>query len=322
MVKRIGVLTSGGDSPGMNACVKAVVETGLQLGIEVYGIYRGYQGLIENDIKRLTEQDVKYVLNFGGSFLQSARSAEFTTPAGRKKAIANINKNKLSGVICIGGNGTFRGANELMQMGATVIAIPATVDNDVYSSERSIGFDTAVNNAVNMIDNIKQTMSSNGRIAVIEVMGRHGGDIALHSALASDADMVVIPEEPIKREEIIKRVKLLIKQGVNAPSIIVAEKQHDLDALVKELEKATGKTARGIVLGYMQRGGSPTSSDRMLSIRYGVQAVHLLANESGSCALCLNHDMLSTMEIAKAVEETSHFRSDIYALFRLLHDPV
>jgi len=322
MAKRIGVLTSGGDAPGMNACIKAIVETGRQLGISVYGFFRGYQGVIENDYKLLKEEDVKYMLNFGGSFLQSARSEEFLKLEARQKAVDNIKALKLSGLICIGGNGTYRGANELKDLGITIIAIPATVDNDVYSTERSIGFDTAVNNAVSMIDNIKQTMSSNNRVAVIEAMGRHGGDIALHAALASNSDIVVVPEEPAPREEIIRRVKLLIKSGKESPTVIVAEKQHDINVLARDIEAATGKESRAIVLGYMQRGGSPTSNDRILSIRYGVEAVHLLANGSGSCSLCLNNDMLSTMDIGVAVDETSHFRSDIYALFRLLHDPV
>ncbi|MCL2540025.1 MAG: ATP-dependent 6-phosphofructokinase [Firmicutes bacterium] len=321
MAKKIAVLTSGGDAPGMNTCVKAIVETGLQLGIEVYGVFRGYQGLMEGDVRLLTVQDVKYLGNFGGSFLQSARSEAFRTPEGKAKAAAVVKKLKLAGLICIGGNGTLKGAGELSELGVNIVAIPATIDNDVYSSERSIGFDTAVNSAVNMIDNIKQTMSSNGRVAVIEVMGRHGGDIALFSALASDSNIVVVPEEPVPAADIIKRTVKLVKQGVSSPTIIVAEKQHDIKVLADEIEAATKKECRAIILGYMQRGGSPTSNDRILSIRYGVQAVHLLNNGSSTCSLAVKNDLLTTVDINEAVAEKSHFRSDMYALFRLLHDP-
>ncbi|MBR7091143.1 MAG: ATP-dependent 6-phosphofructokinase [Clostridia bacterium] len=270
---RIGILTSGGDAPGMNACVKSACEMACNLGYEVIAFRRGYKGILDMDYVQLDRDYVADIFNLGGSKIMTGRSAEFTKDAGVRLAVSNLQKLGIEALVVIGGNGTYRGANELAEYGVKVVAIPATVDNDVYSTDRSIGFDTAVNNAVDMIVNIQATMRANERVALIETMGRDGGDIALYSAIASESDIVVVPEDPKKDTTVVEMILDEIDRGNQSPIVILAEKQFDLEKLRQKVEKATNKECRAVILGYMQRGGGPNMADRTLAIKYGATAI-------------------------------------------------
>lgn len=278
-VKNIAILTSGGDAPGMNSCIYSVFQTCALNGINLYGVRRGYSGLIEGDIVKLKYDDVRDINNLGGSFLGTSRCKEFETPEGRQSAMQNLQKQKIDCLIAIGGDGTFTGLIEFAKIYPNVIGIPGTIDNDMGYTERTIGFDTAVNNAVDAIDIIKQTMKANRRISVIETMGRHCGMIALHSATAGNASIVVTSERNKTEQEIKELVVKQLKRGNPAPTIVIAEKLLDVKKLAENLEKELGVEARGIVLGYIQRGGSPTVSDRITAMRFAVESVHSALNQ-------------------------------------------
>ena len=316
---RIGILTSGGDAPGMNACVKSACEMACNLGYEVIAFRRGYKGIMDMDYVQLDRDYVADIFNLGGSKIMTGRSAEFTKDAGVRLAVSNLQKLGIEALVVIGGNGTYRGANELAEYGVKVVAIPATVDNDVYSTDRSIGFDTAVNNAVDMIVNIQATMRANERVALIETMGRDGGDIALYSAIASESDIVLVPEDPKKDTTVVEMILDEIDRGNQSPIVILAEKQFDLDKLRQKVEKTTNKECRAVILGYMQRGGGPNMADRTLAIRYGATAISLISNGVFNVALGVDDDMIITTPIQNAVRMKSNFRRDLYDLFRQLH---
>jgi len=316
---RIGILTSGGDAPGMNACVKSVCDMASNLGYELIAFKRGYKGVIDMDYLVLDREYVADIFNLGGSKIMTGRSLEFAEKAGVKRAVSNLKKLGIEVLIVIGGNGTYRGANALVEQGMKVIAIPATVDNDVFSTDRSIGFDTAVNNAVDMIVNIQATMRANERVALIETMGRDGGDIALYSAIASESDIVIVPEDPKDEATIIAMIQDEIDRGNESPVVILAEKQFDIEKLSAKVEKATKKDCRSVVLGYMQRGGGPNMADRTLGIRYGASAVMLISQGVYNVALGVDDDMIITTPIESAVRLESNFRQDLYNLFRQLH---
>ena len=316
---RIGLLTSGGDAPGMNACVKSVCDMATNLGFEVIAFRRGYKGIMDMDYITLDKDYVADIFNLGGSKIMTGRSMAFTEKAGVMQAVKNLNSLSIDVLIVIGGNGTYRGANELVELGVNVIAIPATVDNDVYSTDRSIGFDTAVNNAVDMIVNIQATMRANERVALIETMGRDGGDIALYSAIASESDIVLVPEDKKTENDVIAMIKDEIARGNQSPIVILAEKQFDLEKLRVKVEKSTNKECRGVVLGYMQRGGGPNMADRTLGIRYGASAVILINQGVVNVALGVDDDKIITTPIENAVKLESNFRQDLYNLFRDLH---
>ncbi|MCF0142921.1 MAG: 6-phosphofructokinase [Parasporobacterium sp.] len=272
--KRIGVLTSGGDSPGMNATIRAVVRAAISYGMEVYGIRRGYDGLIKGDMYQLFTRDVSEKLHAGGTFLMTARSEEFMTLEGREKAAEKIKIFGLDAVICIGGDGTFRGAKELSELGVDVIGIPATIDNDVACTEYTIGFDTALNTAMEAIDKLRDTSSSHRRCSVIQVMGRHAGYIAYRVGIASGAEVTLIPEIPFDINEDVNR---LVLEGLNMGKhhfvVVVAEGAGSAEELAKEIEKATNIETRATVLGYIQRGGRPTIEDRYTASLMGIRAV-------------------------------------------------
>ncbi len=320
-MKKIGVLTSGGDAPGMNACLKTVVEMSYNYGYECIAFRMGYKGLIENDYYKITKDDVKSIFNLGGSYIYSARSKEFMQDEYRQIAVQNIKKSGIKALIVIGGNGTYLGAKDLSDLGVNIIAIPATIDNDVHSTESSLGFDSAVNNATDMIDNIKQTMQANERISIIECMGRYGGNIALYSAMASQADIVAVPEDPLDLEHIYRFIADQIKHGNNSPTLVVAEKQYDVFKLAKDIERDFNHECRAVILGYMQRGGAPTVKDRMSAIRYGVSAVECIDAGIMNVAIGLKNDKIVTTPIAEAVKMHTNFRQDLYDSFKLLNNP-
>jgi 6-phosphofructokinase 1 len=284
-MKKIAVLTSGGDSPGMNACIRAVVKSCLSRGIAPYGIADGFQGMIEDRIRKLTYDDVDNIIHRGGTFLGSARSEEFRSAEGRKKAIANLEKLEIDGLVVIGGDGSYKGATALSnEMGIAVIGLPGTIDNDIPGTDHTIGYDTALNTVVEAVDKIRDTAFSHHRVFFVEVMGRDAGFIALNAALASGAEAVLIPEEVTDIEKLVRQIKEQNK-GKRSSIIIVAEGD-DGGGAKEILEKVQpymeGYDLRYSVLGHIQRGGAPSAFDRIMATRMGAYAVELLeAGESG-----------------------------------------
>jgi len=272
-INRICVLTSGGDSPGMNAAIRAIVREGISRGLEVYGIQRGYQGLIENDIRKMTTRDVGGILHIGGTVLQTARSLEFKTESGMKKALKNLKQHKINGLVVIGGDGSLRGAMELNTRGINVVGIPSTIDNDIAYTQMAIGVDTCLNTVVESIDKIKDTASSHDRLFIIEVMGRNSGYIALHGGLAAGADIVLIPEKMVSFDSIIRLIKIRKSKGKTNTIIVNAEGAEKAGVIKQNLERKINYEIRVTVLGHVQRGGSPSAFDRILATRFGCVSV-------------------------------------------------
>lgn len=285
-MERIGVLTSGGDAPGMNAAVRAVVRCGIAAGLEVYGIERGYEGLMDGEITQLDLSSVGDILHKGGTFLKTARSERFMTEEGIEQAVRMLDNFKITGLVVIGGDGSLRGALELSKRGITVMGLPGTIDNDLGFTDCTIGFDTAVNTVLSAVSNLRDTSASHDRTTIIEVMGRECGDIALYSALCGGAESVLLPEMPVDINEICKK----LIQGRNRGkqhSIIIKAEGVDIpsDQLAKEISERTGLDVKLVVLAYLQRGGSPTASDRMLASLLAEKAVELLKNDADSRAI-------------------------------------
>ena len=275
---KIGVLTSGGDAPGMNAAVRAVTRAALAHGVEVIGIYRGYSGLIQNDVKALSLRDVSNLLNAGGTRLYSDRCPEFKTEEGMQKAIATCRELGIDGIVAIGGDGTFRGATDLTARGIPCIGIPATIDNDITSTENTIGFDTAMNTTLHMIDCLRDTCESHARCNVVEVMGRNAGDLAAYTALASGATAVVIAELPFDQDKLLDKIRASRALGKRNFIVVVSEGMGTEygPALTERIEKETGVEARFARFAHVVRGGTPTLRDRMIATRMGEYAVEQL----------------------------------------------
>ena len=284
MVKRIGILTSGGDAPGMNAAVRAVVRTALGKGIECVGIRRGWNGLINSDFFPMDSDSVSHILDRGGTILFTARSEEFINEGGRKKAVATCKLLGLDGIVAIGGDGTFRGALELSRMGIPVVGIPATIDNDIGCSNYTIGFDTACNTAIECIDKLRDTMQSHERCSVVEVMGRHAGYLALYVGIAVGATAVLIPERDVDFEkDVVERIRESRLAGNTHFMIVVAEGAGSAVEIGKRIQETVGIDPRVTVLGHIQRGGSPTARDRETASRMGYAAVKALAEGRMNC---------------------------------------
>lgn len=313
--KKIGVLTSGGDAQGMNACLKTIVTIADRNGMEVLAFIGGFQGLIDDEYKILTKDDVAMCFNIGGSVIQAGRSKDFMQEEKRLIAKKVYKKHKLDALIVLGGDGTIRGAKDLESLGVNVIAIPCTIDNDVPCSDRSIGFDTAVNNAVEMIENIQQTMKANGRILIVEVMGRHCGDIALYSGMCSESDIIMLPEKEQSVEKIVREVGKQLAVGNLSPTVVIAEHQIDVNELAKILEEKYQRESRAIIVGYFQRGGKPTMQDRLLAMRMGVASVECVLNDEFGVVVTLLKDELKLMKFDKAVKAKRKFREDIWETF-------
>lgn len=277
-MKKVAVLTSGGDAPGMNAAIRAVTRKCIYEGIEIHGVYRGYQGLIEGDISPLQVGDVGGIIHRGGTILYTARSQMFMTEEGLTKALDHLNLLGIESLIVIGGDGSFKGAQTLHKNGIQTIGIPATIDNDIKGTEFTIGFDTAINTVIEAIDKIRDTATSHERTYIIEVMGREKGDIALWSGLAAGAESILIPEMNENLETVASRVIRGYERGKRHSIIIVAEGTGDSKDIAAYIEEKTGLETRISVLGHIQRGGSPTAFDRVLASRMGVFAVDLLLN--------------------------------------------
>ena len=273
---RIGVLTSGGDAPGMNACIRAVVRACLRAGDQIFGIYDGYRGLIEGKLKEFDRKDVSEILNLGGTILGTARLPEFTYEQVRKLAVDQLKKYDIEALICIGGDGTYTGALRLHEMGIKTIGIPGTIDNDIASTDFTIGFSTALNTACDAIDKLRDTSSSHQRCSIIEVMGRHCPDLALYSGICCGAEYIITNETGLDKERLLKDLKENRLNGRRHAIVVVSENVTDVYQLAKEVEEYSGYECRATILGYVQRGGTPTPEDRLLAARLGKYAVDLL----------------------------------------------
>ncbi len=305
-MKRIAVLTSGGDAPGMNAAIRTVVRSALYHGMEVYGIQRGYEGLINGEIKEMTASSVSDIMQRGGTFLKTARSKRFMTPEGFQRALDMLRNFEIEGVVVIGGDGSFRGGLELTKAGITVMGLPGTIDNDLAYTDYTIGFDTAVNTVLAAIGNIRDTSSSHERTTVIEVMGRHCGDIALYAGLTGGAESILIPEIPVDMNKIC-RTLIQGKNRGKMHNIILRAEGVDMctDDLARTIEERTGMETKIVVLGYIQRGGSPTARDRMLASITGNKAVELLLQDGmTSKAVGIKGDSVVYYDLEEALNLT------------------
>ena len=312
-MKRIAVLTSGGDAPGMNAAIRAVVRAASYYNLEVYGVERGYIGLIEGDLHMLSRRTVSDTIQRGGTILRSARSEEFATYDGRKKAALSLANHNVDGLVVIGGDGSLRGANELYNdFSIKTIGIPGTIDNDLGYTDFTIGFDTAVNTAVNAINNLRDTMSSHERVVIVQVMGRHSGQIALHAGLAGGAEVILVPEHPVDFDEVDSVLLRGKAVGKTSGIVVLAEGACPLDEAMKEIKARTGLSIRSTVLGYIQRGGSPTMSDRVLASRLGIRAVELLKENKGGLVIGVKGGQVIEMPIADALAIKPYFDEKLY----------
>ncbi|MDR0300204.1 MAG: 6-phosphofructokinase [Streptococcaceae bacterium] len=303
-MKRIAVLTSGGDAPGMNAAVRAVVRKGIAEGMEVYGINYGYKGLVEGDIHLLDSASVRDKVGRGGTFLYSARFPEFAQVEYQLKGIEQLKKLGIEGVVVIGGDGSYHGAMRLTEHGFPAIGLPGTIDNDIVGTEYTIGFDTAVTTAVDALDKIRDTSSSHNRTFIVEVMGRGAGDIALWAGIAAGADDICIPEKEFKVENIVKRMKEAKAQGKKHHLIVLAEGVMHGEELAARLKEAgSTEDMRVSVLGHIQRGGSPTVRDRVLASKMGAHAVELLKEGKGGLAVGIRQEKLVESPILGSAEE-------------------
>ena len=301
-VRRIGVLTSGGDAPGMNAAVRAVVRAAIFRGIEVIGIRRGYNGLINGDIVRLDEKSVDHIINRGGTMLYTARSMEFMTEEGQQKAVNTCKMLGLEGIVAIGGDGTFRGALALSKHGISVVGIPGTIDNDIACTNYCIGFDTAANTAIECIDKLRDTMQSHERCSVVEVMGRSAGHLALYVGLAVGATAVLVPESDQDFDtEVIEKIRNARLNGFTHYMVVVAEGAGSAFQVAERIKEETALEPRVTVLGHIQRGGNPTARDRVTATRMGYRAVDILASGGTNRIVCLRNGTMCDMDIDEAL---------------------
>ncbi|WP_077214222.1 6-phosphofructokinase [Bacillus dakarensis] len=303
-MKKIGVLTSGGDAPGMNAAIRAVVRKAIYHNVEVYGVYGGYSGLISGNIKKLELGSVGDIIHRGGTMLYTARCEEFKTKEGQLQGIQQLKKHGIEGVVVIGGDGSYRGAKALTEHGFPCVGVPGTIDNDIPGTHYTIGFDTALNTVINAIDKIRDTATSHERTFIIEVMGRDAGDIALWSGLAGGAETILIPEENYTVKDIVDRLMKGYERGKKHSIIIVAEGVGSGVEIGQKIKETANLDTRVSVLGHIQRGGSPTAYDRVMASRFGARAVELLMEHNGGRAVGIMENKLVDYDIVKAFEKT------------------
>lgn len=297
-MKKIGLVTSGGDAPGMNAAIRAVTRVACSQGLEVYGFERGWEGLLTNTFRQLTPRNVGGILHLGGTILHTSRSPEFKTKKGVQKAADNLASNGLEGLVVVGGDGSMHGALALSKETDVLIAgVPATIDNDVFGTEETIGFDSAVNTAITEIDKIRDTANSHDRIFVVEVMGRKRGFLALTIGLTVGAEVILVPEVPISLEKIVKTLKINGAKGKKSGIIVAAEGIGDTHKLLKEIAEGAGVEARLSVTGYAQRGGNPTARSRLLANLFGEKAVELLTANKGNRMVALQGGKVASIDL-------------------------
>ncbi len=302
--KKIGILTSGGDAPGMNAAVRAVVRTAISNGVEVMGIYRGYSGLIDGDVRPLGIRDVSNIINSGGTTLYTDRCPEMLTKEGKEKALKTCRELGIEALVAIGGDGTFRGATALNSLGLPCVGIPATIDNDITSTDNTIGYDTCMNTVVNLVDKLRDTCESHARCSVIEVMGRYAGDIALNTAIASGATSVVLPEFDYDKEALFEKIKRSKKLGKRNFIVIVSEGLGSTygEQLTTEIEKNTGVEARFVRFAHIVRGGRPNLRDRVMASTMGVHAVRELLDGKSDLVICEKNSKIVSIDINYALD--------------------
>lgn len=303
MIQKIGVLTSGGDAPGMNCAIRAVVRAGLSYGLEVYGIMDGYRGLVDDDMFLMNRSSVSDIVNRGGTILQTARLREFKEESVRQIGVDNLKRRGIDALVVIGGDGSYMGAKKLTEMGINCVGLPGTIDNDIASTDYTIGFDTCLNTIVECVDKIRDTTESHQRCAVIEVMGNHCGDLALFSGLAEGAEMIITPDHPIPEDEIIDSLKKLHDSKKKRAIVIVSEKMYpDIHAFAAKIGENTGFECRAEVLGRVQRGGAPSAFDRILAARMGAYAVDCLLDGKGGICVGLVNNKIVDYDIYEALQ--------------------
>ncbi|WP_099158746.1 6-phosphofructokinase [Virgibacillus ndiopensis] len=317
-MRKIGVLTSGGDAPGMNAAIRAVVRKAIYHDLEVYGIKNGYQGLIEGNIEKLEIGSVGDIIQRGGTMLRSARCEEFKTDEGQQKGIEQLKKHEIEGLIVIGGDGSFRGAQKLTEKGYPCIGVPGTIDNDINGTDFTIGFDTALNTIIEAIDKIRDTATSHERTYIIEVMGRDAGDLALWAGLADGAESILIPEKADDFDDVISRLKRGHERGKKHSIIILAEGVGSGFSYGQRIQEATNLETRVTVLGYIQRGGSPTASDRVLASRLGAKAVDLLLEGKAGRMVGIQNNKIVDHNITDILSKQHTINDDMYKLSKEL----
>ena len=313
-MKRIAVLTSGGDAPGMNAAIRAVVRTGCENGLEVFGVVRGYSGLINGDFIPMNLRSVSDIINRGGTILYSARCPEFRTEEGMQKAIDTCKEYGIEGVVVIGGDGSFRGARDLSERGIPCVGIPGTIDNDIACCDYTIGYDTCLNTIMELVDRIRDTTESHDRCSIIEVMGRHAGYLALNSGIACGATAILIPEVPVDiQKHVIERMQRTMKADKKHFILIAAEGACvDVQQLAKEIEAKTGVESRATILGHTQRGGYPTAKDRIKATQMGYYAVKLLMQDIGNRVVACQKEQILDYDIFEALQMTKSIDKSLY----------
>lgn len=318
-VKTIGVLTSGGDAPGMNACIRAVVRTAINSGLKVKGIMRGYAGLLQEEIVDMNGLSVAEIIARGGTILYTARCPEFVTPEGQQKGADICRKHGIDGIVVIGGDGSYRGAGKLAALGVNTIGVPGTIDLDIACTDYTIGFDTAVNTAMEAIDKVRDTSTSHERCSIIEVMGRHAGYIALWCGIANGAEEILLPEKYDGDEQVlINNIIESRKRGKKHHIIVNAEGVGHSASMARRIEAATGITTRATILGYMQRGGSPTCTDRVYASIMGAKAVQLLLEGKSNRVVAYKDGQYVDYDIQEALAMKKDLPEEYYAMSRLL----
>ena len=318
-MKRIGVLTSGGDAPGMNACVRACVRYAIYNDIDVYGVERGYVGLLNNSVTRMNSRSVSDIIHRGGTILKTARCPEFKEVEYQKQAADTLQAYGIDSLIVIGGDGSFRGAKDLSDnCGINVVGIPGTIDNDLSYTDYTLGFDTAVNTVLSAINNLRDTMGSHDRASLLEVMGRKCGDIALYASLAGGAEYCITPEVPVDIDEMARSLLQSQKRGKTSNMIVLAEGAGDRDEICKKIKELTGISVKTTVLGHIQRGGSPTMSDRVLAARMAVKAVDLIKENKTNRVIGIKNNAIIDMDISEALAMPRTFDNKLYDIAHIL----
>lgn len=302
MVRKVAVLTSGGDAPGMNAAVRAVIRAGLYNGLEMYVVYDGFKGLVDGDIRQVNKDFTQDIINRGGTILRSSRFPEFKEDAIIAKAKQRLSDYEIDALVGIGGDGTFRGLNALSQVGVKVVGIPASIDNDVASTDFTIGFMTALNTICYCIDKIKDTSTSHQKCSIIEVMGRHCGDLAIYSSIAEAAELTVTEDHPYDEEHIMKKLRRLKAQKKDHAIVVVSENLLDVRELAKKIQDQTGFDTNVEILGHLQRGGAPCAYDRILASTMGSESIDAILQDRAGVVTCLRESRITTMKIDEALE--------------------
>ncbi len=313
-MKKIAILTSGGDAPGMNASIRAVVRYGIACGMEVMGIQRGYTGLIEDDFIEMGLRSVSDIIHRGGTILRTARCPEFKTPEGRAKGVENLRKHGVEGLVVIGGDGSFMGAKLLSELGFPTVGIPGTIDNDLAYTDYTLGFDTACNTILDAINKIRDTMSSHERISIVEVMGRNCGDLALYAGIGGGAEIIIVPEMKMTTDDIVSKLQEFRASGKRSGIVILAEGAGHADDLMKALTEKTDLHIRSTVLGHIQRGGSPSNQDRYLGTCFGTHAVKLLADGIGNRIVGIKDNKIYDVDIIEGLAMKRKFNTALYEM--------